>query len=106
MEKKYIKPEEIFINNIKSLVKGLLIDNPNLKNGYYKGGCNNGMSGDIHEDIKRFGNEIINAIEDTKHLIIESNENKLTAIEKSKACLDAGHDHCNLYHCCAGCPFV
>lgn len=57
-------PEIIFLENIKALIRNLLIENPNYKNGYYAKGNN------YIEDTKERARYILERIEQTEHLVI------------------------------------
>lgn len=65
--KKQIAPEDIFLNEIKTLIRNLLIDNPNYKNHYYSYDYT-GLSLMI-TDTKDRANYILERIEHIEHLI-------------------------------------
>lgn len=66
---KKIKPEDIFLQKIKSMIKNLLVENKNYTNNFY---LNNGRRYDyfaLLDDTKERASYILQTIEDMEHLI-------------------------------------
>ena len=57
------RPDEVFIESIKNLVNGLLIENKNYKTGYYD------STWEMSAAIREQGEYIIEKIDDWKHLV-------------------------------------
>jgi len=61
-------PEDVFLNDVRTLITNLLIDNPNYKNGYYvKDGYSSFST--LLEDTKERANYILERISQIEHLI-------------------------------------
>jgi len=65
-------PEEIFLDQVNSMVKNFFIDNPNFKSGYYYG--DNILKSDIIKDVNSSAKYMLEKIEEMKHLIIYDDE--------------------------------
>lgn len=63
--------EQIFYNKVQNMIKNLLIDNPNYKNGYYTAdGCESShMKGDLLKETKEKAQYILEEMHAIKHLI-------------------------------------
>jgi len=62
-------PEDIFLQNIKSLINNLLIDNPNYKNDYYFKDSNTMGTFDLIKDTKERAKYILERIDEIDHLV-------------------------------------
>jgi len=60
-----IEPEDIFLDSVKSMIKNMLIENPNYKTDYYY--KDNG--GDLLEDTKERAKYILAKIDEWEHLV-------------------------------------
>ena len=80
------EPHEIFLSEVKSLVKSLYINNPNFKSGYYYGKGSNFMLRDLESN----SNLALERIDSLKHLIepdseeVVYNDHKKTGINFAK----------------------
>lgn len=60
-------PEQIFLRDVKTLIKNLLIDNPNYSNGYYQ---REGWDRpNLLKDTKERAQYILDRIDQTSHLV-------------------------------------
>lgn len=66
---KRLSSEEIFYNDIKTLINNLFIDNPNYKNHYYFKDSDTKNTLRLIKDTKDRAKYIIDRMEQTKHLI-------------------------------------
>jgi len=73
MSKNEIKSENLFVDSVVILIKNLLIDNPNYKNGYYYN--NDRTIFDLIEDTKERSKYILQKIDEMKHLVLDVENN-------------------------------
>lgn len=69
--RKRLEPEEVFYNNLISLIKSTLINDPNFKGGFHRVSWyekNNKMHYGLFVEKAEY---ILEEIEKTKHLILE-----------------------------------
>lgn len=72
--RKRLSNEDIFLKAVKSLIKNLLIDNPNYKSDYYYKPNGSGMIPCLVDDTKERGNHILKEINDMEHLLLDEDD--------------------------------
>jgi hypothetical protein len=84
--KTQLPPEEIFLESIKTLIKNLLINNPNYKNNYYFQNSHSDTYNTLKliDETKERSQYILEKISDWEHLIKEEINNNENEILKEK----------------------
>jgi len=62
-------PEQVFLQHIKVLIRNLLINNKNYRNGYYATGFGGHDYIELLNDTKERAKYILDEIEKTEHLL-------------------------------------